>query len=157
MNRRAAVEVLGLWLFTIGVSDAGIESFANPCDTKGCRRESAPLESVPSPPDLTTAPISDDVMQTQEDTTLERLDPDRAPIMRSARPSEKPISLRVEGYRNKEYVYGELYLGQHAILEGFVYRSDGARVYIYGERSETGRIEAYDRQGQLFLLTVLDR
>lgn len=157
MNRRAAVSVVGLSLLAMSVSDAGIESFANPCETEGCDRQSAPLEAVSDPRESTEAPGGANTIQIDGDSTLERLDPERAPIMRSARPTEERLALRVEGYRSREYVYGELYSGQHATLEGYVYRADGTRVYIYGEQSETGRIEAYDRQGQLFLLTVLER
>lgn len=159
MKRRAAVEVFSVWLLTSGVCDAGIESFANPCVAENCASDAASIEALPAAkesPRLTDAPVIRDDTDIDQDTELERKATQRAPIMRSADPTEDVVSFRVEGYRGKEYVHGELVLGQQAVLEGYVYRTDGTRVYVYGEQSQTGRIEAYDRQGELFLLTALE-
>lgn len=154
MKRQAAVEILSLWLLTCGVSDAGIESFANPCEGSDCPKQVAPPQAMPSESAPQLTPGDQPETASKEDAQLERLDPLRAPIMRSARPPDETV--RVEGYREREYVYGELLRTPHAVVEGYVYRKDGTRSYVYGEVSETGRIEAYDRQGQRFLLTVTE-
>lgn len=156
MKHILAVEVLSLWLVACGMSNAGIESFANPCVGSECPKQVAPPQPMPSEDASKFDPADQQEADAEADSKLERLDPHRAPIMRSARPSEELEAVRVEGYREREYVYGELLRTPHAVLEGYVYRKDGTRVYVYGEQSETGRIEAYDRQGQLFLLTVSD-
>jgi len=154
MKRRPAVEVLSLWLVACGISNAGIESFANRCKGSDCPKQVAPPQAVPSEEASRPAPLDKQEADDEADIKLERLDPLRAPIMRSARPPKKNETIRVEGYREREYVYGELLRTPHDLLEGYVYRKDGTRAYVYGKRSETGHIEAYDRQGQLFLLTV---
>ena len=64
-------------------------------------------------------------------------------------------NFKVNGYRNRTFVYGELKKMPGGMLEGYLY-SDAVPTYVYGELSKKEKIiQAYDAEGQLYLLEII--
>ena len=145
--RAAALGVLGLWLTGAATTDAGIQSY-----------------SVPAPPAPTseanaTAETADDSTDDLQDTSpaVPQL---RTRQISGAQPANpdgmEKRPLLVEGYRQKEYVYGELLVEAGGVLEGFIYDTEGRKIYVYAERADGGVIRAYDRKGKLYTLRAVE-
>lgn len=151
MRHSAKVEFLALWLLSAGVSNAGIESFPAACDTADCPNHAA---SPGAPPEAGPPSATESEAASVSIESIEQKSPSPQHLMRSAQPPN--TTLRVEGYRDTEYVYGEMVITHDNTVEGFIYRPDGRKIYVYGQRATAGQIEAYDRQGRLLLLKLLE-
>jgi len=67
------------------------------------------------------------------------------------------VNLKVNGYRNNIFVHGELKTMPGGLIEGYLY-SGSKPTYVYGElRKKETLIQAYDTEGQLYLLEVIKK
>ncbi len=78
-------------------------------------------------------------------------------ISGSTVPITRMKNLMVNGYRDNAFVYGELKTMPDGVIEGYLY-SDRKPIYVYGElRRKEQVIQAYDAEGQLYLLEIIKK
>jgi len=104
--------------------------------------------------EITIAPPSQTILSTTEPATAVPKPRTRS-ISATLTPDIK--KLIVNGYKNNIFVHGELKALPNGLIEGYVY-SGSKPTYIYGEfRRNEQVIQAYDSEGQLYLLELIKK